>query len=201
MSKAILLWTFATFLTLMVARMISRQTDCTPTEEAIKLSQTRCLPASTVGTISLDPISDLYSLAWELQDKESERYWQRNSAFLIIHGGLLAVIGAVPDPSFSTAVLAISGLFFAGLWWAVLRRGRDYVYRWNVVLDKIESTHEGSIIPLHRWNTEAKIMDKPSPLIGVASGETTDLMRRGAVVLLIVWAVLFFRVALLVLPL
>lgn len=134
---------------------------------------------------------DLYKLVWDLQNQESNRFWQRNTVFLLLHGGLLAILSTT-NLQFMQMIISLEGFFLAIFWLGVLKRGKDYVYRWNRVLTRIENENKNIIqIPVKHFEENAKENDPPDFFpFSCFKGETTDIIRWVIYSLILAWSFL-----------
>ena len=92
---------------------------------------------------------------------------------------------------FLQQIISILGILLAIFWVAVLKRGKDYIYRWNRVITRIENEHKTAIPLLLKDFEETAKKDDPPPIFhfGCFKGETTDMMRWVIYTILLVWVV------------
>jgi len=145
---------------------------------------------SNTGLAS-DPSLDVYRLAVERQLHESDLYWTRNNAFLLVQGVLIALYGSSSNVTTEFRVIPVAaGIALAIVWYLVLRRGKMYVARWEAVVSRLE--HEAAAaggqptIPLLRYFHEAQASESTHRL-RFMNLETSQLMKATTVLVAALW--------------
>jgi hypothetical protein len=128
-------------------------------------------------------IPDEYRLAIERQEQESDRYWTRSNVLLLVQGALISFYTNIEDKRTLFAIaVAIQGLFLAIIWLGVIKKGKNYVNRWDDVIGHIERQEQSKghssnlAYPLNALNAVAKRDEKPARL-PLYRRSTTTLMK------------------------
>lgn len=137
--------------------------------------------------------TDIYRLAVERQLHESDLYWKRNSAFLLVQGVLLGFFGASAKSSGEIQLIPVAaGICLAALWFLVLRRGKFYVARWEKVVSRLEAeaedANDDSGMHLLRYFHEAQASERRHRF-ALLNAETSQVMKLTTVVIATVWAI------------
>lgn len=107
---------------------------------------------------------DNYTKAIELLENESDRFWARNNAFLLVQGAMIAFYSKATMGSLFSLLLSIEGLFLALIWIGVLVKGAKYVGRWDKVVREIENkliSKSDEFVGLKKLNDKAKSLESP----------------------------------------
>ena len=137
------------------------------------------------------PHNDSYSLAVQRQLHESDLFWTRNNAFLLVEGVLLSFYATSADVSKNLRVIPVlAGLLFCGLWFLTLRRGKRYVARWETVIARLEkeavADGQTAIVPLLQYFHAAQAAE-PSSRFGMFEMETSQLMQLATAFTAVLW--------------
>lgn len=130
---------------------------------------------------------DIYKLAVERQLHESDLYWKRNGAFLLVQGVLLGFFGASADAVGAIQLVPVAaGICLAGLWFLILRRGKAYVSRWEEVVSRLENESSVPNLSLLRYFHEAQAKERRHRFT-LLNAETSQVMKVATVVIATVW--------------
>jgi hypothetical protein len=141
-------------------------------------------------------IPDEYRLAIERQEQESDRYWTRSNVLLLVQGALISFYTNIDDKRTLFAVaVAIQGLFLAIIWLGVIKKGKNYVERWDNVIGHIEQQEQAKqdqsnlAYPLNTLNNVAKRDEKPARL-PLYRQSTTTLMKYAIASVVVFWSLM-----------
>ena len=74
----------------------------------------------------------------DLWNSESDRFWVRSNIYLIVNGGLLAVITGLSKIPLFSLIISFFGVIFAVVWHQTNKISKHYVARWKILIGECE---------------------------------------------------------------
>lgn len=137
--------------------------------------------------ISPEEVREFYKIAVELHSSESQRYWDRNTVFIVVNGGLLALLSVdFAKGNRDRIAVCMLGLIVSYVWWLILRQGKDLIERWSLVARSIEDEHNLPI-KLYRIADHVSSEGISDHSLPFSTLPASSLMRLSAVVVMIGW--------------
>lgn len=101
-----------------------------------------------------------YEIAIMMHNLESQSYWSRNNVFLLVNGGLLAILtSSLNGHPVLQIMVSIIGLVMSYMWYVILIRSKDLIARWSAVIHKIEA-NDDEVYKLFHQADETSTEDK-----------------------------------------
>ena len=140
------------------------------------------------GKIPPNEVLEYYRIAVEFHRSESQRYWDRNTVFIVINGGLLALLGVdFLMGNYDRIAVCIIGFIASYIWWLILRQGKDLIERWSRVARYLEDNYNLPI-KLYQIADEASLEGTSDFCLPFSKLLASGLMRLSAVVVMVCWA-------------
>jgi len=107
----------------------------------------------------------------QIWDGEADRYWSRNTVFLLLNGGLVAILATGSPSPYVAMVVCIGGVASSLIWHRANTIAKYYIDRWKVPLRRLEAhldvqalhiidrTAESDAVPL-RYHSSSTYMQR-----------------------------------------
>jgi hypothetical protein len=79
-----------------------------------------------------------WQTAMNMHNDQISRFYVRSNVFLVINGGLLAIITTLSHNEIVQAMVSLLGAFFAFIWVVVNYKGLQYINDWTPVIEALE---------------------------------------------------------------
>ena len=114
----------------------------------------------------------------ELWTAETDRYWSRNNVFLLINGGLIAILTTQNSSDTVAFLVSLVAVFICTIWYRVNAIGKYYLDRWKGPIKAVEK--EWPIKPITDVSLSSSTDDTPKKYR--SSSKYMQLIVRGAVI-------------------
>ena len=139
-------------------------------------------------TATPESIRAAYSHAIGMHNAESARYWDRNNVFILVNGGLLALLGIDLIAGFLDKVLiCILGMISSYIWLLILIRGKEFIAKWSQVIKKMEGEYPEDLLPLFFWADESSLQRERSLFLPFSSYLASSIMNITCIMVFCTW--------------